>query len=352
MCWSPADGYVPRGVCGATGDLSEVELVLVSAEPGDPLPGEVHDGNGIASTAVFSVQCLRCPPTPFHGNVRHIMDLCFPGCSFDDQLRKVWRTNSVLCSAKMECGSIPGDVERTCIAEYLTKQLALVPHAVVAALGAKAQRRLRQAGISAFPALHPSCRESNEAKQASWQALAERVRKKRGQVHSNSRNAPQSSDNTTGVEMPGSKAPLSDQPDRVLEELQREGQENMELMRDIVTHVCQLGRCHVADANWTRALAVNAIDITGRRTPQFFAILTEQHKGFHRTVGPRGFSIQVAFRKDAGVQPTGSDWVCDRFDYKKGNQVWWRNDLSQGGVVDVESVVGDVARARVTFLSE
>lgn len=175
MRWSPADGYVPRGVCGATGDVSEVELVLLSSEPGDPLPGEVHDINNIAKTVAFSVECLRYPATPFHQNIRLIMDLCFPGCSFDDQLRKVWRTNSVLCSARVECGSIPAQIVRTCISEYLTKQLALVPHAVVAALGSKTQDRLRKAGIAAFPALHPSCRESNKSKLASWHALAEHV---------------------------------------------------------------------------------------------------------------------------------------------------------------------------------
>jgi Zn ribbon nucleic-acid-binding protein len=162
-------------MCGATGELSEVESVLVSSEPGDPLPGETHDINNIATTVAFSVQCLRYPATPFHQNIRLIMDLCFPGCSFDDHLRKMWRTNSVLCSARVECGSIPAQIARTCIAEYLTKQLALVPHAVVAALGSKTQGRLRQAGISAFPALHPSCREPNESKLASWQALAELV---------------------------------------------------------------------------------------------------------------------------------------------------------------------------------
>lgn|SRR6266498_643166 len=33
MRWKPAQGHVPRGFCGATGNLEEVELVLVTAEP-------------------------------------------------------------------------------------------------------------------------------------------------------------------------------------------------------------------------------------------------------------------------------------------------------------------------------
>lgn len=151
--------------------------------------------------------------------------------------------------------------------------------------------------------------------------------------------------------MPGSRATLRDQPDHVLEELEREWQVNMELLRKIVTRVCELGPCQVGDANATRALAINAVDTTGRQTPQFFAILTDQHKGFHKVVGPRGFSIQVAFRKGTGAEPTGINWVSDGFDYKKkGNQVWWRNDLPQGTVLDVDSIVAVVAEARNTFL--
>ena len=177
MRWLPAEGHVPRGFCGATGDTSEVELVLVTAEPGDPLPGEIHDGRDIVSMAAFSLGCLLRPATPFHQNVRLILDLCFPNTPLEEQFRKVWRTNSVLCSARIECGSVPRLVEKTCISEYLVRQLALIPNAVVAALGSKAQHRLKRAGISAFPALHPSCRESSAAKRASWEALAARVHK-------------------------------------------------------------------------------------------------------------------------------------------------------------------------------
>jgi len=38
MRWVPERGHIPRGFCGATGDLDEVDLVLVCAEPGDPHP--------------------------------------------------------------------------------------------------------------------------------------------------------------------------------------------------------------------------------------------------------------------------------------------------------------------------
>jgi hypothetical protein len=149
--------------------------------------------------------------------------------------------------------------------------------------------------------------------------------------------------------MPGRRAALRSQPDPVLDDLEREGQEGMALLRDIVTRVFAIGPSLIADANVTRALAIHAVDTTGRRTPQFFAILTGTHKGFHRIVGPQGFSLQLAFRKDSCVEPRGIGWVCDRFDYVKGSQVWWRNDLPSTPTVDVDSILQDANRARESF---
>lgn len=170
MRWSPGDGHVPRGFCGALGSTAEVDLVLVTAEPGDPLPGEVH--RGIETTVAYSLHGLRERVTPFHRNVCLILDLCFPNQSLDEQLRRTWRTNSVLCSAMNECGPVPRAVESACMRRYLAPQLALLSHALVAALGYKAQRRLAREGIAFFPALHPSSRMSNAEKLASWKALA------------------------------------------------------------------------------------------------------------------------------------------------------------------------------------
>lgn len=173
MRWSPANGHVPRGFCGAIGNIREVELVLVSAEPGDPLPSEAH--TDIESAIRFSMNVLRNPPSRYHQNFRRILEYCFPGQSLDEQLRRTWRTNSVLCSAEIEGGRITRSIERTCIETYLSPQLALLPHAFVAALGKKAQNRLRRQGILFFPAAHPSSRQSDKLKHASWQALAKEL---------------------------------------------------------------------------------------------------------------------------------------------------------------------------------
>jgi hypothetical protein len=150
--------------------------------------------------------------------------------------------------------------------------------------------------------------------------------------------------------MLGSRATLRYEPSHALAELEREGQENMDLLRKIVIGVCHLGACQVGDPNNTRALAINAFDNRLRRTPQFFALLTDQHKGFHKSVGPLGFSIQTAFRKGAGVNTPGPHLVSDRFDYASGNQVWWRNDLFNEAARDIDSIIAVVSRARNTFL--
>jgi hypothetical protein len=177
MRWDPCSGHVPRGFCGALGAASEVRLVLVTAEPGDPLPGETHEGT-VQGAMTVSFETLRQRATPFHANVRLIIDMCFPNMTLEQQMRYVWRTNSVLCSAAVESGPVPIAVVDTCVRSYLLPQLSLFPNALVAALGHKAQSRLARHGINACPAQHPSSRVSNKKKHASWRKLAAEVRRR------------------------------------------------------------------------------------------------------------------------------------------------------------------------------
>src|SRR5208337_676027 len=124
MRWEPANGHVPRGFSGALGNIRDVKLVLVFAEPGDPLPGESH--KGIESAMECSLTYLRTGATPFHKNLLRILDFCFPGQSVDEQLRRTWCTNSVLCSAEQESGPVPAAVEDVCMRTYLRAQLDLL----------------------------------------------------------------------------------------------------------------------------------------------------------------------------------------------------------------------------------
>lgn len=181
MRWKPSHGHVPRGFCGATGALEEVRLVLVTAEPGDPHAKEQHLGaptEMLGSAYRYASACLQSGTDLFHRNLRRFMTLCWPGETFEQQFRKTWLTDTVLCSAAREGGSVPAAVKRECRTRYLEAQLALFPSAVVVALGKKAERRLSGipgvvvAGSVAPPGCNrPEVRES-------WVSAARVVRRR------------------------------------------------------------------------------------------------------------------------------------------------------------------------------
>jgi hypothetical protein len=148
MRWNPAIGHVPRGFTGASASVSDVELVLVFAEPGDPQPGESH--TGLLSSYEFAYSAFATGMTLFHRNVRYILDSCWPRVSFDEQMQRTWLTESVLCSAVKEGGNVRAATVRECGQRYLAPQLAVIPNAIVAALGGKAASRLRMAGVKGF----------------------------------------------------------------------------------------------------------------------------------------------------------------------------------------------------------
>lgn len=137
MRWQPDDGHVPRGFLGAAGSLDKVELVLVFAEPGDPHIGELHDG--LDSEYEYATFAFSKGEDLFHRNVRKTLDMCWTALSFEQQMRKAWLTESVLCSARKECGSVPSASARHRPGRhYLLAQLQLFPGALVVALGSKA----------------------------------------------------------------------------------------------------------------------------------------------------------------------------------------------------------------------
>lgn len=171
MRWQPHAGHVPRGFLGASGALGEVELVLVFAEPGDPQEGESH--TGFESAYEYAAFSFETGKDQFHRNVRYILDSCWPGISFEQQMHKVWLTDSVLCSARKECGPVSAGASRACGNRYLRAQLEIFSKALVVALGGKAQERLRAIGftsfISAYAVAPPGCNR-HEAR-ASWDQI-------------------------------------------------------------------------------------------------------------------------------------------------------------------------------------
>lgn len=185
MRWNPSTGHVPRGFCGAIAGPEHVRLILVCAEPGDPHAAECY----VAPTAEaildltynYSYECFKLGSDKFHRNVRHILDLCFPNLTFDEQMRMTWITDTVLCSAEIECGPISKNIASACRQLYLDVQLAAMPQAVVVALGGKARTRLKGLNRDVLYAYHPSPPGCNyRGALPSWQALATDVRARFG----------------------------------------------------------------------------------------------------------------------------------------------------------------------------
>jgi uracil-DNA glycosylase len=89
----------------------------------------------------YTYNCYKTGTDLFHRNVRLILNLCFPSSNFDEQMRRAWITDSILCSAPVEGGAVPSRVAKACRSRYLEAQLELLPNAVIAALGGKAANR-------------------------------------------------------------------------------------------------------------------------------------------------------------------------------------------------------------------
>jgi hypothetical protein len=181
MRWDPSAGHVPRGFVGAAGSLAEIELVLVVAEPGDPHEGESHEG--LATAYEYAVGALEARKERFHGNIRNILDACWRGLPFEQQLAKVWVTESVLCSAKREGARVTSAAATECGRRYLSAQLKLLAHALAVALGAKAEERLRAIGFENFvrasAAAPPGC--NFKGARQSWVRIAEIIAHRRAQ---------------------------------------------------------------------------------------------------------------------------------------------------------------------------
>src|SRR6266849_6173001 len=149
--WDPGVGHVPRAFGGAHGEVSDIKLVIVTAEPGDPADGEEYSGSPsdmlTKSMSVFENFLLNKTVLQrsgriygeFQENLAKILNLCWPDLSVVDQLRLTWITPSVKCSAVKSGGAIPKEIERTCASLYLRREINLFPGAYVLALENKAR---------------------------------------------------------------------------------------------------------------------------------------------------------------------------------------------------------------------
>ena len=92
-CWQPANGHIPRGFLGATGDLSEVELIMLFAQPGAPHDEERYDPGAhstdlLLASVEHAYKCFSTSKYSFHRNAIWFLKQLYPDLSFDEQLRR------------------------------------------------------------------------------------------------------------------------------------------------------------------------------------------------------------------------------------------------------------------------
>lgn len=74
--WKPELGHVPRGFVGALGAVDEVKVVILVAEPGNPLAGESYRGtNQLMKTYRHTFDRLNEGAGPFHRNLKYLLEL-------------------------------------------------------------------------------------------------------------------------------------------------------------------------------------------------------------------------------------------------------------------------------------
>jgi|APSaa5957512493_1039668.scaffolds.fasta_scaffold09398_2 hypothetical protein len=189
--WDPKKGHIPRGYLGATGELSEVEVVIVLAEPSHPLeeyPEQSDPISYISACVSLAYECYAfntyqgkpLKVSVGHTNLIYILDSLFPDHSFDEQLRKVWITESRLCSIDKKIGEINKDHRLICSNNYLQKQLQILSHADVIGFGKKAQEMLSDMNIKHHKAsaIYPPEGNKPRAKK-SWDEIIKEINRKK-----------------------------------------------------------------------------------------------------------------------------------------------------------------------------
>ena len=187
--WKPAIGHVPRGFLGATSELAKVKLVMVLAEPGEPKRAEPGnhkrtetyvDGLDPADMVRRVVDFVYGTYVDRNGTVqdgvRWFLDRRFCGMDFDDQLQRVWITQSRLCSLDESGDSARKSFYFRCENDYLATQLRLLPNVPIVAFGGKAQKVLRRLNVNTrvIEVPHPSARGTKKLKRDKWErAIAE-----------------------------------------------------------------------------------------------------------------------------------------------------------------------------------
>lgn len=179
--WEPRSGHIPRGYVGAIGSVEDVEVVMVFSEPGHPHDGECYEvslspAGLMAACTAHAFDSFKHGTDLFHRNVRWFMSQLYPEMTFEEQLRRVWLTEGRLCSIDNEIGSTK---DRKCAANYLVRQIELLPNATVVAFGGKAKHYLKGLGvdfIGAYALAPPGA--NHRPARPSWEAAIAEIERR------------------------------------------------------------------------------------------------------------------------------------------------------------------------------
>ena len=152
--WNPAKGYIPRSYIGATGNLEDVEAILICISPFEPhravepFPGEGYDPElspleMVEANVKYVHDCIRLLQprfkSRFHLRMKEFLETLYPNEHLNQILKKVWITQCRLCSSNPDSEEVSAD---TCMKHYLKKQLEALPDATVVVFGEQAQKAM------------------------------------------------------------------------------------------------------------------------------------------------------------------------------------------------------------------
>jgi hypothetical protein len=182
--WLPQEGHVPRGYSGCIGDPAEVEAVFVLAEPGHPFDDEQYMASApdefIEEVTATTAERASLGATKFHENLNWIKEQLWPNADPSEIRRKLWVTESRLCSVDDEIGDPKGGDKSLCAREYLLPQIEILPNAAVVLFGGKAQRRIGRLlpdALRVFALAPPGCNQKKA--RPSWEVAIKVILERR-----------------------------------------------------------------------------------------------------------------------------------------------------------------------------
>ena len=182
--WNPEEGDIPRGFLGAIGSIEDIEAIFIIAEPSTPQETYSTNISNIdhMKEAVDDAYMRYSSMTSLgHKNLNRIMERIWPEIEFNDHLKKVWITESRLCSVSSPLASTSVSDRMLCAEKYLLKQLELfdLDKVKIVCFGGKSHETMDRLGVNYLKAgaiYPPGCNFPKTKK--SWDNVINEIKNK------------------------------------------------------------------------------------------------------------------------------------------------------------------------------